>query len=463
MWHHGVGTMVADGLDRVMPDEPSSMLERKLATILSADVAGYSRLMAEDEEQTLRIFRGHREVFDSVVAMHRGRIFNTAGDAVLAEFPSAVEAVRCATEIQTALRTRNDQFPEQRQVKFRIGVNLGDVMVQGGDLLGDGVNVAARLQAAAEPGGICISGSVYDQIRNKLSLSFRSLGERTFKNIPQPVRTFSIAETEDHGALPVRKRSLGKIYRWAAAAVLVILIAGGGYWAYSHYQRGITEARREARAAAERAQIRAQVEDALAREARVAREAEVARDQAAADARRRDVEARRAAEMQRLGAPAGSSDSVPADDSARTAAVTAPASSGGPPGAPATVGAVAGTTVSPGVPRPTGASAEDGMYAGPVCWGDGPRGDPARCFRAQAAVSHGKITGQWPGRDPGVTMYLWGDVSPAGDVSIRMQTRKADGYPMATVNLTGTLRDGRLDATGAFANGRSAQLNWRKN
>ena len=191
-----------------MPDEPSSMLERKLATILSADVAGYSRLMAEDEEQTLRIFRGHREIFESVVAMHRGRIFNTAGDAILAEFPSAVEAVRCATEIQTAVRTRNDQFPEARQVKFRIAVNLGDVMVQGGDLLGDGVNVAARLQAAAEPGGICISGSVYDQIRNKLSLSFRSLGERSFKNIPQPVRTFSITETEDHGALPARKRKV---------------------------------------------------------------------------------------------------------------------------------------------------------------------------------------------------------------------------------------------------------------
>jgi class 3 adenylate cyclase len=235
-----------------MPDEPSSMLERKLATILSADVAGYSRLMAEDEEQTLRIFRGHREIFESVVAMHRGRIFNTAGDAILAEFPSAVEAVRCATEIQTAVRTRNDQFPEARQVKFRIGVNLGDVMVQGGDLLGDGVNVAARLQAAAEPGGICISGSVYDQIRNKLSLSFRSLGERSFKNIPQPVRTFSITETEDHGALPARKRNLGRFYKWAAAAVLLILIAGG------------------------------------------AREAALAREQADVDARRRDVETRRA-------------------------------------------------------------------------------------------------------------------------------------------------------------------------
>ena len=155
-------------------DSPAtSDLERRLATILSADVAGYSRLMAEDEEQTLRIFRGHSEVFNKLVALHRGRVFNTAGDAILAEFGSAVEAVRCATEIQAALRTRNDQLPDDRQVKFRIGVNLGDVMVQGEDLLGDGVNVAARLQTAAEPGGICLSGGVYDQIRNKLSLSFK--------------------------------------------------------------------------------------------------------------------------------------------------------------------------------------------------------------------------------------------------------------------------------------------------
>lgn len=448
-----------------MPDEPSLMLERKLATILSADVAGYSRLMAEDEEQTLRIFRGHREVFESVVAMHRGRIFNTAGDAILAEFPSAVEAVRCATEIQTALRTRNDQFPEERQVKFRIGVNLGDVMVQGGDLLGDGVNVAARLQAAAEPGGICISGSVYDQIRNKLSLSFRSLGERSFKNIPQPVRTFTITETEDHGALPARRRHLGAISKWAAAAVLLMLIAGGGYWAYSSYHRGGVAARRDARAAVEHAEIRAQVEATLARDARTAREAELTREQAAADTRRRDLETHRAEEMQRLGAASASSASAPTEG-ARPAAVAPQPSS---PGSPGTGGTQSGPAVaSTSGPARAGSGATDvtavdGMYAGPVCWGDGPRGDPARCFRAQAAVSQGKITGQWPGRDPGVTMYLWGDVSPAGDVSIRMQTRRADGYPMATVNLTGTLRDGRLDAAGAFTNGRSAQLNWRKN
>jgi adenylate cyclase len=187
-----------------MPDQPDNtgtqFLERKLATILSADVAEFSRLMGEDEEQTLRTFRGHKKVFESLVAMHRGRIFNTAGDAILAEFGSAVEAVRCATDIQAALRTRNDQLPPSRQVRFRIGINLGDVMVQGQDLLGDGVNVAARLQTAAQPGQICLSGSVYDQIRNKLSLSFQSLGEKSYKNIQQPVRTFSILEADGSGA-----------------------------------------------------------------------------------------------------------------------------------------------------------------------------------------------------------------------------------------------------------------------
>jgi adenylate cyclase len=189
--------------------------------------------MGEDEEQTLRTFRGHKEVFESLVAMHRGRVFNTAGDAILAEFSSAVEAVRCATDIQSALRTRNDQLPPSRQVRFRIGINLGDVMLHGQDLLGDGVNVAARLQTAAEPGGICISGSVHDQISNKLSLAFQPLGEMNFKNIQQPVRTFSITEAEGGRALPSAKsRGFSRSAKWIAAGVLVVLL-GGGYWAYT--------------------------------------------------------------------------------------------------------------------------------------------------------------------------------------------------------------------------------------
>src|SRR5215471_6840430 len=238
-------------------DRYPSVVERKLVTILSADVAEYSRLMAEDEEQTLRTFREHTQTFRALVDMHHGRIFNTAGDALLAEFTSPIEAVRCATDIQAALRTRNDLLPRARQVRFRIGVNLGDVMMQGSDLLGDGVNVAARLQGAAEPGGICISGSVYDQIRNKLSLSIESLGERRFKNIPQPVRTFTIAGTEDDrlfvpaqqkssfspalmvksaiAALPSVSISRGLLVKSGIAALALVVLAGG-YWAYSSYK-----------------------------------------------------------------------------------------------------------------------------------------------------------------------------------------------------------------------------------
>jgi class 3 adenylate cyclase len=230
------------------PNNPQ-FLERKLATILSADVAEFSRLMGEDEEQTLRIFRGHKQVFESLVSMHRGRIFNTAGDAILAEFASAVEAVRCATDIQAALRTRNDQLPPSRQVRFRMGINLGDVMLHGQDLMGDGINVAARLQTAAQPGGICISGSVHDQIRNKLSLSFQSLGEMSFKNIQQPVRTFSITEGEDRGALPSPKPRGAKSgpAKWIVAGLA--LLAGGGYWAYAVKERIKADHAREIAAA----------------------------------------------------------------------------------------------------------------------------------------------------------------------------------------------------------------------
>jgi class 3 adenylate cyclase len=224
-------------------DAAAQPLERKLATILSADVAEFSRLMGEDEEGTLRTFRGHKQVFESLVTMHRGRVFNTAGDAILAEFASAVEAVRCATDIQAALRTRNDQLPPNRQVRFRIGINLGDVMLQGQDLMGDGVNVAARLQTAAEPGGICISGSVHDQIRNKLSLSFHSLGEMSFKNIQQPVRTFSVTEGEGIGVLPARKVEKPKRGSTGlmVAALVVILLAAGGYWAYTMKEKNKLE------------------------------------------------------------------------------------------------------------------------------------------------------------------------------------------------------------------------------
>jgi class 3 adenylate cyclase len=172
--------------------EEEARLKRKIAAILAADVVEYSRLVAEDEEETLRRLVSYRSVFDDFVTKAEGRIFNTAGDAVLAEFPSAVDALRAAIDIQESLRTRNMAYPPSRHMQFRMGLTVGDVVEREGDLLGDGVNIAARLQGLAVPGGICVSRSVHEQVANKLSVLFRDLGPQEVKNIPAPVYVYRV-------------------------------------------------------------------------------------------------------------------------------------------------------------------------------------------------------------------------------------------------------------------------------
>jgi len=174
--------------DRVEEHGP----RRKLTTILCADCAGYSRLMRADEEGTYRVLQACRHMIDRLIGEHDGRIFGSAGDSVVAEFPSPVEAVRCAADIQQAIEKLGAELPEDHRMHFRIGINLGDVMIEGDDLIGDGVNVAARLQGLSEPGGICISGSVHEQIKNKLALDCDDLGDRIVKNIADPVRVHRV-------------------------------------------------------------------------------------------------------------------------------------------------------------------------------------------------------------------------------------------------------------------------------
>ncbi|WP_375775568.1 adenylate/guanylate cyclase domain-containing protein [Bradyrhizobium sp. ma5] len=160
---------------------------------MAADVAGYSRLMGLDEVGTARILREHRAVTDVIVANHGGRIVKTTGDGLLLEFPSVVDAVDCAVAVQTVMDERNDGVPQDRRMLFRIGINLGDILIDGDDILGEGVNVAARLEGIAEPGGICISFSAYEQVRGKVDVGFIELGERTLKNIARPVRAYAVA------------------------------------------------------------------------------------------------------------------------------------------------------------------------------------------------------------------------------------------------------------------------------
>ena len=167
---------------------------RRLAAILAADVTGYSRLMGADEEGTLERLKAlRREITDPKIAEHNGRIVKTTGDGLLIEFASVVDAVRCAVEAQRAVLDRNAEIPEDKRLVFRIGINLGDVIIDGDDIYGDGVNVAARLEALAEPGGICISRVVRDQIRDKLPYPFADMGEQRVKNIARPVRCYAMS------------------------------------------------------------------------------------------------------------------------------------------------------------------------------------------------------------------------------------------------------------------------------
>jgi adenylate cyclase len=168
-------------------------VERRLAAILCADVAGYSRLIGGDEEGTLARLKAHRrELIDPKIAEHRGRIVKTTGDGLLVEFASVVDALLCATEFQAALGERNAAAPADSRIEFRIGIHQGDIVVEDGDILGDGVNIAARLEGLAEPGGICLSARVQEDVAGKLDLAFEDIGEQQLKNIARPVRVFRV-------------------------------------------------------------------------------------------------------------------------------------------------------------------------------------------------------------------------------------------------------------------------------
>ena len=185
-------------------------VERRLAAIFAADVAGYSRLMSQDETGTLRALTAHREIMDRLIADHGGRIANTAGDSVLAEFPSAVDAVQCAVTVQEKLAEADAGVPENRALRFRVGVHVGDVMVRGGDLFGDGVNIAARLQALSAPGGICVSASAHEHVRKALPLIFENLGPQKAKNIDEPIRAYAVRLHSVPEAVVMRDRELSE-------------------------------------------------------------------------------------------------------------------------------------------------------------------------------------------------------------------------------------------------------------
>jgi adenylate cyclase len=222
---------------------------RRLTAILAADVAGYSRLMGADEEGTHESLKAHlRELVDPKINQYRGRTVKNTGDGLLAEFPSVVDAVRCAVEIQRGMAERNAETPEDKRIAFRIGVNLGDVIVEDHDIFGDGVNVAARLEALAEPGGICVSRVVRDQVRDRLNYTFEDLGEQSVKNIARPVRVYAlrpeaVSDLPVAGvsiAVPRSRRSIVVPIAATVAAVLVIAVIAWWGWTATRSSATVT-------------------------------------------------------------------------------------------------------------------------------------------------------------------------------------------------------------------------------
>jgi len=209
--------------------------KRKLTAILSADVVGYSRLMGEDEEATVRMLTAHREMMGTLIQKHQGRIVDSPGDNLLAEFASVLDAVRFAVEIQEELKARNADLPDDRKMEFRIGINLGDVIEEGERIYGDGINIAARVEGLAEPGGICISGTVYEHIKDKLALWQEYLGEHTVKNIKHPVRVYRVRMEPEAEApqVSIEEPQRPKPWKWAilgAGAVLIVVIVAAAIW-----------------------------------------------------------------------------------------------------------------------------------------------------------------------------------------------------------------------------------------
>ena len=211
--------------------------KRKLTAILSADVKGYSRLMGENEAETVRTLTSYRKIIAELIRQHRGRVIDSPGDNILAEFGSVVDAVQCSVAAQNEFKIRNAELPENRRMEFRIGVNLGDVIEEEGRIYGDGVNIAARLEALADPGGICISKTAFDQIESKLPLGYQFLGEQTVKNIAKPVGAYKVLM--EPRVLPVEgKKNAKEVTFWhrnpalAGAVALLVLIIGAAVWSF---------------------------------------------------------------------------------------------------------------------------------------------------------------------------------------------------------------------------------------
>lgn len=397
----------------------STPIKRRLAAILAADAVAYSKHMAEDEEGTLHTLAGHRTIIDGLIASFDGRIVGTAGDSVLGEFGSSVDAVRCAVEIQQALATRNNSLAEADRLLFRIGINLGDVIVEGNDILGDGVNVAARLESIADPGGICISSSIYDQITGKLNLGFADMGQQSLKNIARPVRTYRLdrdgapARPHAHTASGAGTSGTSRSPMvMVAAAVALVAVIGGAWMMTRRAQRTTARADAAARqAGASDNDSRTRLLTAEAEKARA--EAELARAQLAA--------ATQAAASKPAAAPPPQTATSTAAPTRPAASPPAPSSAVPPASAPNAVPpSAAPPAPAASAPEPVTAESAPARYTGGTAEFHCENGDELADGRGVVRVANNIVTIDTVAPGRGTTVTARGRLQDDGTLTVQV-------------------------------------------
>jgi class 3 adenylate cyclase len=454
----------------------ASPIKRRLTAILAADAVGYSRQMSENEERTLQVLAAQRAIIDRIIVTHGGRIVSTAGDSVLAEFASSVEAVRCAVETQEALETRNAGVPEAERLLFRIGVNLGDVMIDGADILGDGVNVAARLEGIAEPGGICISSSVYDQIAGKLNLGFVDIGEKSLKNIARPIHVYRFDRSGELAATPRRPATHARTLWIGIGAAAVLAIAGVGIWRSGLFEQRVAAPPAPAPSTAaapspppkaapvatpqppEAASEETKLKLRIAEAERAKAEAELARSRAEAEAAKQRLRA----ERKEPAPPPSASAAAQAPAASPSTSVAPPPSAGPsaapPPNAPPSVAAAApiGSPKAPQLAAAEAAPARTAAGSGTAArfcdaWQElKPFSDslPARVVNGEILIERG---------EPGHLGYtkMTGRPTPDGRLSLlgtfisTLPRLKGGQYPM---RFDGAYSDGQYTLNGRMGN-----------
>jgi class 3 adenylate cyclase len=448
--------------------------KRKLTAVFSADAAGYSRLMGEDEAATVKTLETYRQVMFTLIKQHRGRVIDSPGDNLLAEFASVVDAVQCGVAVQKELQARNADLPENRRMQFRIGINLGDVIEEGERIYGDGVNIAARLEALAPPGGICVSKTAFDHIESKLPLGYKYLGEQTVKNIARPVGAYLVVLEPRVTVMGMdEKKAPSPKHRVSPAVALVVILMVGGLALWQFLLKPSPPAEEKADTRKTESRLLAQLEAQKQLTAQAQRAAEDAKREAVLLAQKQEAEEalrhaqeerkRLEEERKRLEAERRASEKKKEQEKQRREMEENNRIEQERKRLEREKQALEEVKKKEQAVMPTKAasapiSSHDGIYGGQIC-NKLPNKTPF-CFPVTLVVSNGFVEGSWVTRS-GKKASAHGIFGPDGIITLNLEGWSPRGDPVRA-NIIGRVVDGTITVSGQWPNGPVVSGDWKR-